>query len=46
MSEQLLYNYDPAAALDGPQAMAIFMADALELGYAATVQAYLACLKK
>jgi hypothetical protein len=29
MSEQLLYNYDPAASLDGPQAMAIFMADAL-----------------
>ncbi|WP_291931531.1 addiction module antidote protein [Limnohabitans sp.] len=37
MSEQLLYNYDPAAALDGPQAMAIFMADALETGDAAYI---------
>ena len=35
MSDQLLYNYDPAAALDGPKAIAIFMADALETGDAA-----------
>ncbi|MHB8150839.1 MAG: addiction module antidote protein [Desulfobulbia bacterium] len=27
-----LYNYDPAAALDSPEAIAIFMADALETG--------------
>jgi len=31
MSEPL-YNYDPAAALDSPEAIAIFMADALETG--------------
>ena len=37
MSEQLLYDYDPAASLDGPQAMAIFMADALETGDAAYI---------
>ena len=37
MSEQLLYAYDPAAALDGPQAIAIFMADALETGDAAHI---------
>ena len=37
------------AAVQGLQEVSIghaFMADALELGYAATVQAYLACLKK
>jgi probable addiction module antidote protein len=27
-----LYNYDPAAALDSPEAIAVFMADALETG--------------
>ena len=27
-----LYNYDPAAALDSPEAISIFMADALETG--------------
>lgn len=27
-----LYNYDPAAALDSPEAIAFFMADALETG--------------
>lgn len=27
-----LYNYDPAAALDSPEALAVFMADALETG--------------
>jgi hypothetical protein len=37
MSEQLLYTYDPAAALDGPQDIAIFMADALETGDAAYI---------
>jgi probable addiction module antidote protein len=31
------YDYDPAASLDGPQAMAIFMADALETGDAAYI---------
>ncbi|MHB8987865.1 MAG: addiction module antidote protein [Desulfobulbia bacterium] len=31
MSEPL-YNYDPAAALDSPEAIAVFMADALETG--------------
>ena len=31
MSEPL-YNYDPAAALDSPEAIAIFMADDLETG--------------
>jgi probable addiction module antidote protein len=35
MSEQQLYDYDPAASVDGPPAMAIFMADALETGDAA-----------
>jgi pyridoxine 5-phosphate synthase len=37
------------AAVKGLQEVSIghaFMADALELGYAATVQAYLACLQK
>jgi pyridoxine 5-phosphate synthase len=37
------------AAVKGLQEVSIghaFMADALEMGYAATVQAYLACLKK
>jgi len=27
-----LYNYDPAAALDSPETISIFMADALETG--------------
>jgi len=27
-----LYNYDPAAALDSPEAISVFMADALETG--------------
>lgn len=27
-----LYNYDPASALDSPEAISIFMADALETG--------------
>jgi len=31
MSEPL-YNYDPAAALDSPEAISVFMADALETG--------------
>jgi probable addiction module antidote protein len=33
MSEKI-YDYDPAAALDGPEAIAIFMADAFETGNA------------
>ncbi|MDQ0121142.1 putative addiction module antidote protein [Pseudomonas lini] len=33
MSEKI-YNYVPAAALDGPEAIAIFMADAFETGNA------------
>ncbi|OGQ98125.1 MAG: putative addiction module antidote protein [Deltaproteobacteria bacterium RIFOXYD12_FULL_57_12] len=32
-----LYNYDPAAALDSPEAIAVFMADALETGDAAYI---------
>ena len=32
-----LYNYDPAAALDSPEAIAVFMADALETGDAASI---------
>lgn len=31
MSEPL-YNYDPAAALDSPEAISVFMANALETG--------------
>ena len=31
MSEKI-YDYDPAAALNTPEAIAIFMADALETG--------------
>lgn len=31
MSEPL-YNFDPAAALDSPEAISVFMADALETG--------------
>ncbi len=31
MSEPL-YNYDPASALDSPEAISVFMADALETG--------------
>ena len=27
-----LYNYDPASALDSPEAISVFMADALETG--------------
>lgn len=27
-----LYNYDPASALDSPEAIALFMADAFETG--------------
>ena len=32
-----LYNYDPAAALNSPEAIAVFMADALETGDAAYI---------
>ena len=34
---ELLYNYDPAAALNNPEAIAVFMADALETGDAAYI---------
>lgn len=33
MSEKI-YDYDPTAALDGPEAIAVFMADAFETGNA------------
>lgn len=36
MSEPL-YNYDPAAALDSPEAISVFMADALETGNTAYI---------
>lgn len=32
-----LYNYDPASVLDSPEAIAVFMADALETGDAAYI---------
>mgnify|MGYP000718164011 CR=1 FL=1 len=32
-----IYDYDPAAALDSPEAIAIFMADAFETGDAAYI---------
>lgn len=32
--KEAIYDYDPAAALDGPEAIAIFMADAFETGNA------------
>ncbi len=34
---ELRYNYDPAAALNNPEAIAVFMADALETGDAAYI---------
>lgn len=34
---EALYDYDPAAALDNPEAIAVFMADALETGDAAYI---------
>lgn len=46
MSEQLLYNYDPAAALDGSEAIAVFMADALETGDAAYIAKALGVVAK
>jgi probable addiction module antidote protein len=36
MSEEL-YDYDPAAALDSPESIAVFMADAFETGDAAYI---------
>lgn len=36
MTEQL-FNYDPAEALDGPEAIAEFLADALDTGDAAYI---------
>lgn len=32
-----IYDYDPAAALDNPEAIAVFMADAFETGDAAFI---------
>lgn len=32
--KEAIYDYDPAEALDGPEAIAIFMADAFETGNA------------
>ena len=32
MSSKTLYDYDPAAALDNEESIAIFMADAFETG--------------
>jgi len=32
-----VYGYDPARALDGPEAIAVFIADALETGDAAYI---------
>ncbi len=37
MMGETLFNYDPAAALDGPEAIAEFMADALETGDASYI---------
>ena len=34
---EILYDYDPAAAIDSPEAVAIFMADAFETGDAAYI---------
>lgn len=36
MTEQI-YDYDPAQALDSPEAMALFIADALDTGYTAYI---------
>ena len=36
MKEEL-FNYDPAVALDSPETIAVFMADALETGDAAYI---------
>lgn len=32
-----IYDYDPAQALDGPEAIAVFIADALDTGDAAHI---------
>lgn len=37
MKKQRLQNYDPATALTSPEAIAVFMADALETGDAAYI---------
>lgn len=37
MKKQKLHNYDPATALGSPEAIAVFMADALETGDAAYI---------
>lgn len=35
--KQKIYDYDPAEALDNPESIALFMADALETGDAAYI---------
>lgn len=35
--KQQIYNYDPAEALDNPESIALFMADAFETGDAAYI---------
>ncbi len=37
MNNKLLYDYDPAAALDNEESIAIFMADAFETGDSAYI---------
>jgi len=37
MKKQTLHNYDPATALNSSEAIAVFMADALETGDAAYI---------
>ena len=34
---ELIYDYDPAQVLDGPEAIAVFLADALDTGDAAYI---------
>lgn len=34
---EILYDYDPAQVLDGPEAIAIFLADALDTGDSAYI---------
>lgn len=34
---ELIYDYDPAQALGGPEAIAVFLADALDTGDAANI---------
>lgn len=34
---ELIYDYDPAQALDGPEVITVFLADALDTGDAANI---------